>query len=264
MTNSLCFFVLQAKLKAYDDLKAKYEKEHNDLKAKRTEYNTIKSSYNRLQIETKDMRDKVREHERVKPKKYWEEGIIEYYRKHPKGRGNKLVLAEEGNKSQSAITQLTRDLANFRKEKVNTEKELKGRIRDLEEEKEELCVTAENRQKRFDTLLKTRPQPAISKMSLEQSISGSSQPRVETPPPNHAPTVTSGRPVINNFFSGTNMTGSGAALGGGIGNKENMFNGFMAFAQRHQQQQAMIRVRAQQQQLAMMMGGSMSTNFFPS
>ena len=81
MTNSLCFFVLQAKLKANADLKAKYEKEHNDLKAKRTEYNTIKSSYNRLQTEMKDMRDKVREHERVKPKKYWEQGIIEYYRK---------------------------------------------------------------------------------------------------------------------------------------------------------------------------------------
>ena len=95
MTNSLCFFVLQAKLKAYADLEAKYEKEHNDLKAKRTEYNTIKSSYTRLQIESKDMRDKVREHERVKPKKYWEQGIIEYYRKHPKGRGNKLVLAED-------------------------------------------------------------------------------------------------------------------------------------------------------------------------
>ena len=128
------------------------------------------------------MRDKVRGHERVEPKKYWEEGIIGYYRKHPKGRGNKLVLAEEGNKSKSAITQLTRDLANFRKERVNIDKELKGRIRDLEEEKEELCVTAENRQKRLDALLKTRPQPAISKIILEQSISGSSQPRVETLP----------------------------------------------------------------------------------
>jgi hypothetical protein len=155
-------------------------------------------------------------------------------------------------------------LANERKERVNTEKELKGRIRELEEEKEELCVTAEKRQKRLDSLLKTRPQPAISKMILGQSISGSSQPRVETPPPNPAPTMTSGRPVINNFFSGTNMTGCGAALGGDIGNKENMFNGLLAFAQRHQQQQAMLRVRAQQQQLAMMMGGSMSTNFSPS
>ena len=58
------------------------------MKTKREEFNKVNSSYNRLKKIADDLRA---ESKRPTSKKDWEEGVITYYRDHPKARGNKLL-----------------------------------------------------------------------------------------------------------------------------------------------------------------------------
>ena len=91
---------MQKKLGNYDTLKQNNEKVKEDLKTKRQEFNKVNSSYNRV----KKIVDKLRAgSKRPTSKKDREEGVITYYRDHPKARGNRLWMNDEYDEVFSAL-----------------------------------------------------------------------------------------------------------------------------------------------------------------